>query len=72
MRARTSLLSVAMILVGSELLEPVHAYLDPGTGSMIIQAVVAGVVGVLAVGRLYWTRLKGLVRRNPVKEGDGK
>jgi hypothetical protein len=39
------------------------AYLDPGTGSMVIQAVVAGVVGVLAVGRLYWSRLKGLLRR---------
>ncbi len=72
MRARTSLLCVVMILVGSELLDPVHAYLDPGTGSMIIQTVVAGVVGVLAVGRLYWTRLKGLVRRTPVKEGDGE
>ena len=72
MRARTSLLCVAMILLGAELLEPVHAYLDPGTGSMIIQTVVAGVVGVLAVGRLYWTRLKGLVRRTPVREGDGE
>ena len=41
----------------------VIAYLDPGTGSIIIQAVVAGVVGALALGRMYWTKLKGLVGR---------
>jgi hypothetical protein len=43
----------------------VIAYLDPGTGSIIIQAVVAGVVGVLAIVRMYWSRLKGFVRKEP-------
>ena len=32
----------AMLLVLPELQDPVYAYLDPGTGSMVIQAVVAG------------------------------
>jgi hypothetical protein len=72
MRGWTSLLCVGMVLAGSELLGPAHAYLDPGTGSMVIQAVIAGVVGALALGRLYWTRLKNLARRNSAKEGEGK
>ena len=39
-----------------------HAYLDPGTGSMIISAVV-GVVATLALAiKTYWYRLVGLLR----------
>jgi hypothetical protein len=56
-------LVVAMILFVSHL-RPVHAYLDPGTGSIVLQAVIAGVVGALAVVRLYWSRLKRLVGGN--------
>ena len=58
----------AMIVMVSELHGPLLAYLDPGTGSIVIQAIVAGVVGVLAVGRLYWSRLKALVRRDPPRD----
>jgi hypothetical protein len=72
MRGWKSLLCGGMVLVLSELVGPAHAYLDPGTGSMVIQAVVAGVVGALALGRLYWTRLKSLTRRKSAKEDDGK
>lgn len=35
---------------------PVFAYLDPGTGSMILQLLAAGVAGAIVVGRLYWHR----------------
>ncbi len=37
---------------------PAHAYMDPGTGSMILQILLGGVAGVLVVGRLYWHRIK--------------
>jgi hypothetical protein len=40
----------------------VVAYLDPGTGSMLLQAVVAGVAGAAVAGKLYWRRLKGFLR----------
>ncbi len=39
-----------------------HAYLDAGTGSMILQAVIATVAGALVVLRLYWGRLKARFR----------
>jgi hypothetical protein len=32
------------------------AYLDPGSGSMILQAVVGGVAAVAVMGKLYWRR----------------
>ena len=38
------------------------AYLDPGAGSMILQALAAGVAGVAVTGRLYWGRLKRAFR----------
>ena len=39
----------------------VVAYLDPGTGSMLLQAVAAGVAGAAVAGKLYWRRLKALL-----------
>lgn len=32
---------------------PAYAYLDPGTGSMILQLLLGGVAGVLIIGKLY-------------------
>ncbi len=37
-----------------------HAYLDPGTGSIILQAVVASVASSIFVVKMYWYRLKGV------------
>ena len=71
MRLSALLLCIVMVFVASEMQGPVHAYLDPGTGSIVIQAVVAAVVGALAVGRMYWSRLKSLIRRTePEDPGD--
>ncbi len=35
-----------------------HAYLDPGTGSMIIQGVLAGIAAVSVSVGIFWTRIK--------------
>ena len=34
-----------------------HAYLDAGTGSMLMQLLVGGVAGLLVLVKLYWHRL---------------
>ena len=39
-----------------------HAYLDPGTGSAIIQGIIAGASALLVTGHLYWARLTGWLR----------
>lgn len=71
---RTSLSSAALcaavLLFGTA--SPAYAYLDPGTGSMLLQLVLGGVAGALAVGRLYWHRLKALVTRRPASGTETK
>jgi len=42
---------------------PAYAYLDPTTGSILLQGLLAGVAGVMVVGRLYWTKVKAFFRR---------
>jgi hypothetical protein len=38
------------------------AYLDPGTGSMIVQLLVGGVAAVAVTAKLYWHRILRLLR----------
>ena len=35
-----------------------HAYLDPGTGSMLLQIVLGGLAGLGVLGKLYWHRIR--------------
>lgn len=52
---RIALWAVVISLVGTS---PAFAYLDPGTGSMLLQALIGGVATVFAVGSIYWHKLK--------------
>jgi hypothetical protein len=36
---------------------PAYAYLDPGSGSMMVQLLLGGVAGAVVIVRLYWARL---------------
>lgn len=37
--------------------EAAHAYIDPGTGSMLLQLLIAGLLGSLYGLKMYWRRL---------------
>ncbi len=37
---------------------PAYAYLDPGTGSIVLQGLIAAVAGGLVAARLYWDKVK--------------
>lgn len=39
--------------------DPAYAYIDPGTGSLILQTLIGAIAGGLIVLKLYWNRLKG-------------
>ncbi len=34
-----------------------HAYIDPGSGSMLLQLLLGGVAGLVVLAKLYWQRL---------------
>lgn len=42
---------------------PVYAYLDPGSGSMLLQGLIAGVLAVVATIGMFWSRLKAFFGR---------
>lgn len=42
----------------------VLAYLDPGTGSIILQSLVAGFFGALVLLKIYWGKITGFFRRD--------
>ena len=46
------------VLACTVLATPSYAYLDPGTGSIILQSVLASIAVAMGVLRLYWYRLK--------------
>ena len=44
---------VVLLLIISD----VEAYLDPGTGSMLLQVILGGIAAVAVALKLYWHRL---------------
>jgi hypothetical protein len=37
-----------------------HAYIDPGTGSIVIQVLIAGFLGAVFILRTFWSKITGL------------
>ena len=44
------------------LIVPLLGYIDPGTGSFLLQLLIGGLLGGLATIKLWWGRLKDLLR----------
>jgi hypothetical protein len=44
---------------------PAEAYLDPGTGSMLLSAVIGVAAAVGLAVKMFWYRLIGLIRGRP-------
>ncbi len=40
------------------------AYLDPGTGSMMLQMIIGGVLAVIYTMKVYWRRIKDFFKKN--------
>ena len=52
---------------------PAAAYLDPASGSMMLQLILAGAAGVAVAVRLFWGRLLSLFGvRRPGPEPDSR
>ncbi|MGH6948806.1 MAG: hypothetical protein ACREDZ_15865 [Kiloniellales bacterium] len=55
MTAANAILEVAVLTFAPT---TVVAYLDAGTGGMLLQLLLGGVAGIAVVGKLYWHRVK--------------
>jgi len=51
------ILSLSILYPGALVVEA-HAYLDPGTGSVVIQALIGVLVGVGISLKIYWYKIK--------------
>jgi len=51
-----------------------HAYIDPASGGLLIQVLVAGLFGFLFAAKLFWQRIIGgfLTFLGLIKRGKGK
>jgi hypothetical protein len=49
---------------------PAWAYIDPGTGSMLVQSALAAIAIVVVAGRTFWTRLKSFFSRRKDDQAD--
>ncbi|MEE9397214.1 MAG: hypothetical protein V3V31_09410 [Methylococcales bacterium] len=49
--------TTAIISVWLISMQPAYAYLDPGTGSMILQIILGGVAGIMVAGKVFWHQL---------------
>ena len=61
---------VRLVLSGVVLMSwaPAYAYIDPGTGSALIQGLIAAVAAVGVSLKLYWHRIVGFVGKKKDKE----
>ena len=52
--------------------QDVNAYLDPGTGSYVLQMVIAGLLGAFFFIKLSWKKLKNFFSNLSSKRKDGR
>ena len=48
------------------------AYLDPGTGSIILQAILAFIAAAFATISFYWTKFKSILKKIFKRESEKK
>jgi hypothetical protein len=54
--------------------EPAYAYLDPGTGSMLLQVILGGIAAVAVAIKLFWYKIRaavGLSKKPDVEDEAG-
>ena len=60
---RRALRVVLGLVAGLSIASPAYAYLDPGTGSMLVSAVIGVAAAVALAVKMFWYRLVGWFRR---------
>ena len=51
------------LMLGTSFLPNIGGYIDPGSGSIVIQLIIGALVGVGITMKIYWYKLKNLVSK---------
>jgi hypothetical protein len=63
--------NVLWVFLGFCILTPTaYAYLDAGSGSMMVQILLAGVAGIGVALKVYWRRLRAFFGKSQSKNGE--
>jgi hypothetical protein len=62
------LLLFALLLITT----PAYAYLDSGTGSMILQGLIAGIAMISLTIKMYWCKFIGMFRKQDSLQTDNE
>lgn len=49
------------LLIFFFLAKPAHAYIDPGTGSLILQMLIAGLLGASFAVKIHWRKIRAFL-----------
>lgn len=60
--------TVAIIALAATAVSDAHAYIDPGTGSALIQGLIAGIALIGVTLRVYWFKIRAFF--SPRKQQD--
>ena len=52
------IIGIFLFTFGELFVSNAFAYIDPGTGSMILQSLIGALVGVGIILKIYWTKIK--------------
>jgi len=55
---------ILTIIILALWVSPAYAYLDPGTGSILFQAVLAGIAAGITTISLYWKKIKAIFSKS--------
>ena len=70
MKNLSALTSVLLFIFVAE--ARVDAYLDPGSGSMLVQLLLGGVAGLAVIAKLGWQRFRDVFRSSSTKARETK
>jgi|SaaInlStandDraft_2_1057019.scaffolds.fasta_scaffold340537_2 uncharacterized membrane protein len=61
--AGKALITLSIALMACTVATPAYAYLDPGTGSLILQGLIAGVAVMSLTVKIYWYKFLSFFKK---------
>jgi len=65
MRARMTIVTMLVLAASFLFLPTANAYVDPGSGSFVFQALIAGLLAAGMAIKVFWRRIVGAFSRKP-------